>query len=64
MMDGLILEKDLAALGMEKACNRLDDGRFPRPVGADEADHLSPVDLEGNLLYGQNPFISDGDLTD
>ena len=45
-MNGLILEMNLTALGMEKACNGLDGRRLPGTIGADEADDLSLVLLQ------------------
>ena len=49
--DGRSVEADLALVGLKRSREHSHRGRLPRAVGAEEADDLPPVHLEGGPVH-------------
>jgi hypothetical protein len=55
--DALSLVQDITAIGPEQAGNRAQGGGLARPIGADQRDDLSCIDVEGDALNGADRAI-------
>ena len=57
LCDVLTIKEDLAAPDIQNPGNSFADRRLARAVGADDADHLPLVDIDGAFLQRQNGII-------
>jgi len=57
-MDRLALDEDLPLVWYQRTRERLDQGRFPRPIVADDGEDLPGIELEIGAVQGGDLAIA------